>query len=266
MITEGCWSTWNVARGGSGGGGGVSRVHTYEREEEETVEKEEEEMVEKVEVEELGSTEMVVVVVEEVVTAAARDLKPENFLFANKMETASLKAIDFGLYMLHPDPKRCLTAQQVLDGKNSPNVSLGETVIAEHLSVEEASGIKERFQVMDTSNRGKITIDELRIGLRKLGIVVPQDDIQILMDAGDVDKDGYLDVNEFVAISVHIRKMGSDEHLKTAFSFFDQNKNGYIEIEELREALANEFDTTSEEVVEAIILDVDTNKVRNRFC
>ncbi|KAG2290350.1 hypothetical protein Bca52824_049954, partial [Brassica carinata] len=116
-------------------------------------------------------------------------------------------------------------------------------VIAEHLSVEEASGIKERFQVMDTSNRGKITIDELRIGLRKLGIVVPQDDIQILMDAGDVDKDGYLDVNEFVAIY-----------------------RGYIEIEELRDALANEFDTTSEEVVEAIILDVDTNKVRHRFC
>ena len=57
--------------------------------------------------------------------------------------------------------------------------------------------------------------------------------------------------------------MGSDEHLKTAFTFFD---SGYIEIEELRDALANEFDTTSEEVVEAIILDVDTNKVRHRFC
>ncbi|KAF3580498.1 hypothetical protein DY000_02028499 [Brassica cretica] len=198
----------------------------------------------------------------------------------------SANAKDLIKKMLHPNPKRRLTAQQVLehpwlqDGKNAPNVSLGETVrarlkqftvmnklkkralrvIAEHLSVEEASGIKERFQVMDTSNRGKITIDELRIGLRKLGIVVPQDDIQILMDAGDVDKDGYLDVNEFVAISVHIRKMGNDEHLKTAFTFFDQNRSGYIEIEELREALANEFDTASEEVVEAIILDVDTNK------
>ncbi|XP_010508676.1 PREDICTED: calcium-dependent protein kinase 14-like [Camelina sativa] len=188
--------------------------------------------------------------------------------------------------MLHPDPRRRLTAQQVLDhpwiqnGKNAPNVSLGETVrarlqqfsvmnklkkralrvIAEHLSVEETSCIKERFQVMDTSNRGKITINELGIGLKKLGIVVPQDDIQILMDAGDVDKDGYLDVNEFVAISVHIRKLGNDKHLKTAFTFFDQNKSGYIEIEELRDALADNVDTTSEEVVEAIILDVDTNK------
>jgi len=142
--------------------------------------------------------------------------------------------------MLHPDPRRRLTAQQVLgiyhlcfqmqyncffgahmktmlrlnhlwfvdhpwiqNGKNASNVSLGETVrarlkqfsvmnklkkralrvIAEHLSVEETSCIKERFQVMDTSNRGKITITELGIGLQKLGIVVPQDDIQILMDA-----------------------------------------------------------------------------------
>ncbi|CAN7062966.1 hypothetical protein IGI04_016981 [Brassica rapa subsp. trilocularis] len=198
----------------------------------------------------------------------------------------SSNAKDLIKRMLHPDPKRRLTAQQVLDhpwiqdGKNASNVSLGESVrarlkqftvmnklkkralrvIAEHLSVEEASGIIERFQVMDTSNRGKITIQELRLGLRKLGIVVPQDDIQILMDAGDVDKDGYIDVNEFVAISVHIRKMGNDEHLKKAFKFFDLDKSGYIEIDELRDALADEFDTTSEEVVEAIIYDVDTNK------
>lgn len=77
---------------------------------------------------------------------------------------------------------------------------------------------------------------------------------------GDIDRDGYLDVNEFVAISVHIRKMGNDEHLKKAFSFFDKDKSGYIEIQELRDALANELDT-SEEVVESIIHDVDTNKV-----
>ncbi|KAL1206893.1 Calcium-dependent protein kinase 14 [Cardamine amara subsp. amara] len=198
----------------------------------------------------------------------------------------SRNAKDLIKKMLHPDPRRRLTAQQVLDhpwiqnGKNAPNVSLGETVrarlkqfsvmnklkkralrvIAEHLSAEEASGIIERFQVMDTSNRGKITIEELKIGLKKLGICVPQDDVQILMDAGDVDKDGYLDVNEFVAISVHIRKIGNDEHLKQAFTYFDQNNSGYIEIEELRDALADEFNTTSEEVVEAIIFDVDTNK------
>ncbi|KAL0652838.1 hypothetical protein Bca4012_095529 [Brassica carinata] len=187
--------------------------------------------------------------------------------------------------MLDPDQKRRLTAQQVLDhpwlqnAKTAPNVSLGETVrarlkqftvmnklkkralrvIAEHLSDEEASGLREGFQIMDTNQRGKINIDELKIGLQKLGHAVPQDDLQILMDAGDIDKDGYLDCDEFIAISVHLRKMGNDEHLKKAFAFFDQDNNGYIEIEELREALSDEVGT-SEEVVEAIIRDVDTDK------
>lgn len=36
---------------------------------------------------------------------------------------------------------------------------------------------------MDTSQRGRINIDELKIGLQKLGHTIPQDDLQILMDA-----------------------------------------------------------------------------------
>ncbi|NP_001266123.3 calcium-dependent protein kinase 32-like [Cicer arietinum] len=188
--------------------------------------------------------------------------------------------------MLNPDPKRRLTAQEVLDhpwlqnAKKAPNVSLGETVrarlkqfsvmnklkkralrvIAEHLSVEEAAGLKEGFKLMDTSNKGKINIDELRIGLHKLGHQIPDADVQILMEAGDVDRDGHLDYGEYVAISVHLRKMGNDEHLHKAFDFFDQNQTGYIEIEELRNALSDEIETNSEEVISAIMHDVDTDK------
>ncbi|KAB5519497.1 hypothetical protein DKX38_023816 [Salix brachista] len=188
--------------------------------------------------------------------------------------------------MLDPDPKRRLTAQQVLDhpwlqnAKKAPNVSLGETVrsrlkqfsfmnklkkralrvIAEHLSVEEAAGIKEGFQLMDTGNKGKINIDELRVGLQKLGQQVPETDLQILMEVGDVDRDGYLDYGEFVAITVHLRKMGNDDHLRKAFEFFDKNQSGHIEIDELRDALADEVDGSNEEVINAIIQDVDTDK------
>lgn len=197
----------------------------------------------------------------------------------------SANAKDLVKKMLDPDPKRRLTAQEVLDhpwvqnAKRAPNVNLGETVrarlkqfsvmnklkkralkvIAEHLSVEEVAGIKEGFQLMDTSNKGKINIDELRVGLYKLGHQIPDTDLQILMDAGDVDRDGYLDYGEFVAISVHLRKMGNEDHLQKAFELFDLNQSGYIEVEELRDALADEVDT-SEEVVSAIMQDVDTDK------
>ncbi|PRQ24631.1 putative polyribonucleotide nucleotidyltransferase [Rosa chinensis] len=34
-------------------------------------------------------------------------------------------------------------------------------VIVEHLSVEEIAGIKEAFQLMDTNNKGKVSLDQL---------------------------------------------------------------------------------------------------------
>jgi len=56
-------------------------------------------------------------------------------------------------------------------------------VITEHLIVEETVGLKEGFKLMDTNNKGKINIDELRAGLHKLGHQVPNLDVQILMEA-----------------------------------------------------------------------------------
>ncbi|KZV56475.1 calcium-dependent protein kinase 7-like [Dorcoceras hygrometricum] len=127
--------------------------------------------------------------------------------------------------MLDPDPSRRLTAQQVLEhpwlqnAKKAPNVSLGETVksrlkqfsmmnklkkkalrvVAEHLSLEEVAGIKEAFEMMDSGKKGKIHLEDLRVGLQNLGHQIPDDDLQILMEAADVDGDGTLNYAEFVA-------------------------------------------------------------------
>ena len=84
----------------------------------------------------------------------------------------------------------------------------------------------------------------------------------LLCVQADVDGDGTLNYGEFVAVSVHLKKMANDEHLHKAFSFFDKNQSNYIEIEELREALNDEVDTSSEEVIAAIMQDVDTDKVK----
>ncbi|MCL7041775.1 hypothetical protein MKW94_023629 [Papaver nudicaule] len=188
--------------------------------------------------------------------------------------------------MLNPDPKQRLTAHAVLDHpwlqnwKKAPNVSLGETVkarlkqfsvmnklkkralrvVAEHLSMEEVAGIKDTFDMMDINKNGKLTLVELKDGLHKIGHQIADADINILMEAADADGNGTLDYGEFVALAVHIRKIGNDDHLRKAFDFFDRNQSGYIEIEELREALADEVDPNNEEVISAIMHDVDTDK------
>lgn len=77
----------------------------------------------------------------------------------------------------------------------------------------------------------------------------------------DVDGDGTLEYGEFVALSIHLKKLGNDEHLHKAFAYFDRNKSGYIETEELSEALADDLGPNHDEVLNAIIRDVDTDKV-----
>lgn len=59
-----------------------------------------------------------------------------------------------------------------------------------------------------------------------------------------------------------MRKIGNDEHLHKAFSYFDRNKSGYIEIEELKDSLVDDLGPNHEEVIDAIIRDVDTDKVK----
>nr|AIU98508.1 calcium-dependent protein kinase [Musa acuminata AAA Group] len=139
-------------------------------------------------------------------------------------------AKDLVRHMLDPDPKQRFTAQQVIDhswlqnATKAPNVNLGETVRA-------------RLQQFSVMNKFK------KKALR-----------------ADVDGTGTLDYGEFVAVSIHLRKIGNDEHLHKAFSYFDQNKSGYIEIEELRDSLVDDLGTNHEEVINAIIHDVDTDK------
>ena len=56
-------------------------------------------------------------------------------------------------------------------------------VIAEHLSLEEVADIKEMFEGMDINKNGKLTFEEFKAGLRKLGNKMHDSDLQMLMDA-----------------------------------------------------------------------------------
>ncbi|KAK6941843.1 EF-hand domain [Dillenia turbinata] len=170
-----------------------------------------------------------------------RDLKPENFLFGNKKETAPLKAIDFGLSVFF-----------------KPGEKFTEIVGSPYYMAPEV--LKRNYgPEIDVWSAGVI-LYILLCGVPPFWAETEQGVAQAIIRSGDVDGDGYLDYGEFVAISVHLRKMGNDDHLRKAFQFFDQNKSGYIEVEELRNALADEVDPHGEEVIQAIIHDVDTDK------
>ncbi|KAH9672984.1 calcium-dependent protein kinase 13 [Citrus sinensis] len=143
------------------------------------------------------------------------------------------------------------------NAKKAPNVPLGDVVrsrlkqfsmmnrfkrkalrvIAEFLSVEEVEDIKEMFKKIDSDNDGVVSTDELKAGLRNFGSQLAESEVQMLIEAVDTNGKGTLDYGEFLAVLLHLRRMANDEHLHKAFSYFDKDGNGYIEPNELRDAL-----------------------------
>lgn len=49
--------------------------------------------------------------------------------------------------------------------------------------MEEVADIKDMFGTMDIDDKGKITVEEFKHGLHKLGHLVPDSDVKTLMEA-----------------------------------------------------------------------------------
>nr|CAB3488999.1 unnamed protein product [Digitaria exilis] len=186
--------------------------------------------------------------------------------------------------MLNINPKERLTAFQVLnhpwikeDG-DAPDTPLDNGVlnrlkqframnqfkkaalriIAGCLSEEEITGLKEMFKNIDKDNSGTITLEELKNGLAKHGTKLSDTEIQQLMEAADADGNGLIDYDEFVTATVHMNKLDREEHLYTAFQYFDKDNSGYITREELEQALKEQGCYDAEKIKE-VISDADSD-------
>ncbi|KAH6765942.1 calcium-dependent protein kinase 17 [Perilla frutescens var. hirtella] len=186
--------------------------------------------------------------------------------------------------MLNSDPRQRLSAFQVLnhpwikeDGE-APDTPLDNAVldrlkqframnqfkkvalrvIAGCLSEEEIMGLKEMFKGMDTDNSGTITLEELKKGLSKQGTKLSEYEVQQLMEAADADGNGTIDYEEFITATMHINRMDREEHLYTAFQYFDKDNSGFITIEELEQAL-REFGMDNGKDIKEIITEIDAD-------
>ncbi|KAL8099651.1 calcium-dependent protein kinase 17-like [Apium graveolens] len=198
--------------------------------------------------------------------------------------TISPQAKDLVKKMLTLDPKQRLTAVQVLshpwikeDGEapDTPidNAVLGKLkqfkamnefkkvalrVIAGCLSEEEIIGLKQMFKSMDADNSGTITLEELKQGLAQQGTKLSEYEVKQLMEAADADGDGTINYDEFITATMHMNRMDKEDHLYTAFQYFDKDNSGYITREELEHAL-RDFGMSDERNIKEIISEVDSD-------
>jgi len=80
-----------------------------------------------------------------------------------------------------------------------------------------------------------LTIAELKEGVKlvKGGVGLSDDDLEKAMSVLDSNKNGYIDYTEFIAACLQSYNYLNENHLKTAFSYFDKDSSGTISLEEL---------------------------------
>ncbi|KAF2306392.1 hypothetical protein GH714_017454 [Hevea brasiliensis] len=196
--------------------------------------------------------------------------------------------------------KQVLEHPWLQNAKKAPNVPLGDVVksrlkqfsmmnrfkrkalrvIADFLSIEEVEDMK-RVQEDGYDNDGIVSIEneswtqnltpslqslkfKCLLNLRKLEVGLfcwgrknyGKSELMMVNTNGK----GTLDYEEFVAVSLHLQRMANDEHLRKAFSYFDKDGNGYIEPDELRDALMEDGADDCTSVANDIFQEVDTDK------
>ncbi|CAA0319222.1 unnamed protein product [Arabidopsis thaliana] len=122
--------------------------------------------------------------------------------------------------------------------------------------------INKVFQRFDKNNDGKISIDELKDVIGALSPNASQEETKAMMKEFDLDGNGFIDLDEFVAlfqISDQSSNNSAIRDLKEAFDLYDLDRNGRISANELHSVMKNLGEKCSIQDCQRMINKVDSD-------
>lgn len=112
-------------------------------------------------------------------------------------------------------------------------------LISSTLSADDLKVLAGQFHAMDTDADMLITYQELAAAIRKMGIgdSATEDEVMRAMEAMDADRDGTIDLQEFLAATSELQMIEHQNNIWWAFCQYDKNGDGTITLDELRDVL-----------------------------
>ncbi|XP_040180746.1 calcium-binding mitochondrial carrier protein SCaMC-2 isoform X1 [Rana temporaria] len=109
------------------------------------------------------------------------------------------------------------------------------------------------FQVLDVNQDGGICVNDLAVGLKRLGVHRTELELKKIVKAGDKDQDGQLDFEEFVH---YLRD--HEKKLRLVFRSLDKKNDGRIDVQEIMQSLRDLGVNISEQQAEKILKRIRT--------
>lgn len=126
---------------------------------------------------------------------------------------------------------------------------------------EEIEEIREAFNLFDTDGNGTIDPKELKEAMQTLGFEAKNQTIYQMIS--DIDKDGTGDINfeEFLDLmTAGITNTDSKEDVQKVFNLFDDDKTGYISLQNLKRVSKDLGETMSDAELLEMIERADTDQ------
>jgi len=113
-------------------------------------------------------------------------------------------------------------------------------IIAGQLSEKQIKSLRDTFVALDANGDGLLTASEIRAGLMDGGIEELPVDLNQIVDELDANGSGVIDYTEFLAATLQKKLYLQEDVCWNAFATFDQNGDGQISPEELKQVLHND--------------------------
>jgi len=128
------------------------------------------------------------------------------------------------------------------------------------LTEQQLNRVRDVFNALDVKKLNKIKVGEIETGLKKLGHTIKPDWLEKIESTIDTEGTGYIEFEEFCEIIR--RKMRGDEderEMREMFRCLDKEKRGEVNTDELRWILKQLGDDLTENDIDDMIADVDTD-------
>lgn len=147
---------------------------------------------------------------------------------------------------------------------DNPSAEPGEEFSMDLLDDAQKARLQRAFSIFDKDDSGKISHTEMMGVLRLLGNNPTNGELEDIIRAIDLNKDGFIDFDEFARVwwvrEQQQLEADFETELELAFKVFDTDGSGVITREELREKLTTLGEKLSEEEVEELLAEADTDK------
>lgn len=128
------------------------------------------------------------------------------------------------------------------------------------LTEDQINKAKDAFKSQDKRDQDKILTRDISNAMKLIGTKIDSDWLDKWTDDIDQDATGYIDFDEFCFLLRKKKQEDEDEReLKECFRVLDKDKKGEIDVADLRWILRNLSDDLTEEEIDDMIADTDTD-------